>query len=80
MTCEKVNWDQHDLKKHDFPLDDIPRLNCMDPQVDELIRKKVSDDEEYSYMFLFNPAVATKQFWSFWHLLKNCSVRRNRLF
>ncbi|XP_034245361.1 hypoxia-inducible factor 1-alpha inhibitor-like [Thrips palmi] len=40
MTTEKPNWNQHDLRKYDFPLDDIPRLNCMDPQVDELIRLK----------------------------------------
>lgn len=42
MTDEKPDWDQHDFKKYDFPLDDIPRLDCMDPLVDELIRKKVS--------------------------------------
>lgn len=42
MTSEKPDWNQHHLRKYDFPLGDIPRLNCMDPQVDELIRQKVS--------------------------------------
>ncbi|KAE8740905.1 hypothetical protein FOCC_FOCC013573 [Frankliniella occidentalis] len=40
MSTSRNEPDQCNLRKYDFPLDDIPRLNCMDPQVDELIKSK----------------------------------------
>lgn len=40
MAAKETDWNQHDLRNYDFPLDDIPKLNYMDPQVDEFIKNK----------------------------------------
>lgn len=37
MASGKKSWDSSQLRKYDFQLDQIPRLHCSDPKIDELI-------------------------------------------
>jgi hypothetical protein len=40
--ADRRSWDVSQLRKYDIHLDEIPRLNVRDPQIDEFIAENVS--------------------------------------
>lgn len=42
MAQNNTEWNENQLRKYDFTLEDIPRYDCNDPNVDILISSNVS--------------------------------------
>lgn len=48
------SWDRSQLRKYDLKLEEVPRLNFDDPQIDEFITNNVSVYETTQFQLLLN--------------------------